>query len=38
MLLWGDAFVIPANSPNKYTAEVFLNFLTAPGDQCPDSQ
>lgn len=26
-LLWGDNFVIPANSPNKHTAEVFLNFL-----------
>ena len=26
-LLWNDAFVIPANSPNKYTAELFLNFL-----------
>jgi spermidine/putrescine transport system substrate-binding protein len=28
--LWGDAFVIPANSPRKYTAEVFLNFLLRP--------
>jgi len=26
-LLWNDTFVIPANSPNKYTAELFLNFL-----------
>lgn len=26
-LLWGDNFVIPANSPHKHTAEVFLNFL-----------
>jgi len=30
-LLWGDSFVIPANSPNRYTAEVFLNFLLRPG-------
>jgi len=29
-LLWGDNFVIPANSPNKYTAEVFLDFLLRP--------
>ena len=29
-LLWGDAFVIPTNSPNKYTAELFLNFLLRP--------
>lgn len=29
-LVWGDNFVIPANSPNKYTAEVFLNFLLQP--------
>ncbi len=29
-LLWGDNFVIPANSPHKYTAEVFLNFLLRP--------
>ncbi len=26
-LLWGDTFIIPANSARKYTAEVFLNFL-----------
>jgi spermidine/putrescine transport system substrate-binding protein len=26
-ILWGDNFVIPANSPNKRTAELFLNFL-----------
>ena len=26
-LLWGDTFVIPANSPHKATAEIFLNFL-----------
>jgi len=29
-LLWTDAFVIPANSPNKHTAELFLNFLLRP--------
>jgi spermidine/putrescine transport system substrate-binding protein len=29
-ILWGDNFVIPANSPRKYTAEVFLNFLLRP--------
>jgi len=29
-ILWGDNLVIPANSPNKYTAEVFLNFLLRP--------
>ncbi len=29
-ILWGDNFVIPANSPNKYTAELFLNFLLRP--------
>jgi len=28
-LLWGDAFVIPEASPNKRTAELFLNFLLA---------
>jgi len=26
-LLWGDTFVIPANSTRKHTAELFLNFL-----------
>jgi spermidine/putrescine transport system substrate-binding protein len=26
-LLWNDTLVIPANSPNKYTAELFLNYL-----------
>ncbi|MBK8418451.1 hypothetical protein [Candidatus Villigracilis saccharophilus] len=26
-MLWNDTFVIPANSPNKFTAELFLNFL-----------
>jgi len=29
-LLWNDTFVIPANSPNRYTAELFLNFLLRP--------
>jgi spermidine/putrescine-binding protein len=29
-LLWGDNFVIPANSPHKATAELFLNFLLRP--------
>jgi len=29
-MLWGDNFVIPASSPRKYTAEVFLNFLLQP--------
>lgn len=29
-MLWGDNYVIPANSPRKYTAEVFLNFLLRP--------
>lgn len=29
-LIWNDTFVIPANSPNKYTAELFLNFLMRP--------
>ena len=29
-LLWADTFVIPANSPNRHTAEVFLNFLLRP--------
>jgi spermidine/putrescine transport system substrate-binding protein len=29
-LLWGDSFVIPSNSPHKYTAEVFMNFLLRP--------
>ena len=28
--LWGDRFVIPANSPRQYTAELFLNFLLRP--------
>lgn len=29
-LLWNDTFVIPANSPNQYTAELFLNFIMRP--------
>lgn len=29
-ILWGDNFVIPANSPNRYTAELFLNFILRP--------
>ncbi|MCG3208706.1 MAG: Spermidine/putrescine-binding periplasmic protein [Anaerolineae bacterium] len=28
--LWSDNLVIPANSPRKYTAEVFINFLLRP--------
>jgi spermidine/putrescine transport system substrate-binding protein len=26
-MLWNDTFIIPVNSPNKVTAELFLNFL-----------
>lgn len=29
-LLWSDNYVIPANSPNKQTAELFINFLLRP--------
>ena len=29
-MLWGDNFVIPANSPHKETAELFLNFILEP--------
>jgi spermidine/putrescine transport system substrate-binding protein len=29
-LLWGDNFVIPSSSPNKFTAELFLNFILEP--------
>ncbi len=29
-LLWGDNFVIPANSPRKETAELFINFALRP--------
>jgi spermidine/putrescine transport system substrate-binding protein len=29
-LLWGQSFVIPANSTRKETAELFLNFILRP--------
>ncbi|PJF27214.1 MAG: ABC transporter substrate-binding protein, partial [Phototrophicales bacterium] len=29
-VLWGDNFAIPANSPNIYTAQVFINYLLRP--------
>lgn len=29
-MLWGDRFVVSAQSPNKYAAELFLNFLLRP--------
>lgn len=29
-ILWSENFVIPATSPNPYTAEVFINFLLRP--------
>jgi spermidine/putrescine transport system substrate-binding protein len=29
-VLWTDTLVIPANSPSKYTSELFLNFLLRP--------
>ena len=29
-MLWGDTFVISANSTEKHTAELFLNFLLRP--------
>ncbi len=29
-LLWGDTFIIPANSLNQDTAELFVNFLLRP--------
>ena len=29
-LIWNDTLIIPANSPNWYTAELFLNFLQRP--------
>lgn len=29
-LFWGDVFVIPQSSNEKYTAEVFLNYLLQP--------
>jgi spermidine/putrescine transport system substrate-binding protein len=28
--LWSDNYVIPASSPNSYTAELFINFLLRP--------
>lgn len=29
-LIWNDTLIIPANSPNQYTAELFLNYLERP--------
>jgi spermidine/putrescine transport system substrate-binding protein len=29
-LLWLENMVVPANSPNQYTAEVFINFMLRP--------
>jgi spermidine/putrescine transport system substrate-binding protein len=29
-ILWGDNLVIPATSPNQYTAELFLNYMLRP--------
>lgn len=29
-LLWGDNFAIPKNSPNIYTAQIFINYLLRP--------
>jgi spermidine/putrescine transport system substrate-binding protein len=29
-MLWGDNFVISSKSPNKFTAETFLNFILRP--------
>jgi len=29
-ILWSDSFVISSASPNRYTAEVFLNFILRP--------
>ena len=28
--MWGDNFIIPANSPHKYTAELFIDFILRP--------
>ena len=28
--MWNESFVIPADSPNKATAELFLNFILRP--------
>ena len=30
ILLWGDTFVVPANSPHREAAELFINFLLRP--------
>ncbi|MBI5965982.1 MAG: spermidine/putrescine ABC transporter substrate-binding protein [Chloroflexi bacterium] len=30
MLLWGDTFIVPANSSNQSAAELFINFLLRP--------
>jgi spermidine/putrescine-binding protein len=30
VILWGDSFVIPANSPHKENAELFLDFILEP--------
>src|SRR5258708_39463967 len=29
-VLWGDNLTIPTSSPNKYTAELFINFIYRP--------
>jgi spermidine/putrescine transport system substrate-binding protein len=29
-MLWVDNLVVPANSPNQYTAETFINFMLRP--------
>jgi spermidine/putrescine-binding protein len=29
-ILWSESYLIPANSPSRYTAEVFINFLLRP--------
>jgi spermidine/putrescine transport system substrate-binding protein len=29
-VLWLENLVIPANSPNRYTAEIFINFMLRP--------
>ena len=29
-MLWGGNFVISSSSPNRYTAEIFINFLLRP--------